>query len=60
MKTKVFANILIPSQRFLECCEHDLRKGIKILAKTSVFIFHHSIQHDEASGYNFYEVDCPN
>ena len=52
MKTKVFANILIPSQRFLECCEHDLRKGIKILAKTSVFIFHHSIQHDEA--------DCPN
>ena len=38
----------------VQCCEHDLRKGIEILAKTCVFIFHHSIQHDEASGYTFY------
>ena len=31
------------------------------ISKTCVFIFHHSIQHDEASGYTFYnEVDCPN
>ena len=47
-----FASIL-----FLRSClqrwspEHDL----------SVFIFHHSIQYDEASGYTFYNViDCPN
>ena len=38
----------------VQCCEHDLRKGIEILAKTCVFIFYHSIQHDEASGYTFY------
>ena len=45
----------------VRCCEHDIRKGIEILAKTCVFIFHHSIQHDEASGCNFFnEVDCPN
>ena len=37
----------------VRCCEHDIRKGIEILAKTCVFIFHHSIQHDEASGYTF-------
>ena len=24
------------------------------ISKTCVFIFHHSIQHDEASGYTFY------
>ena len=31
------------------------------ISKTCVFSFHHSIQHDEASGYNFYnEVNCPN
>ena len=31
------------------------------ISKICVFIFHHSIQHDEASGYNFYnKVDCPN
>ena len=41
-----FANISIP---FL-CCEHDLRKGIEILTKACVFIFHCNIQHDEASG----------
>ena len=33
--------------------ERDLRKGTEILAKV-VFIFHHSIQHDGASGYTFY------
>ena len=28
--------------------------------KTCVFIFHHSIQHDEASGYAFHnKIDCP-
>ena len=25
------------------------------ISKTCVFIFHHSIQHDEASGYTFYK-----
>ena len=31
------------------------------ISKTCVFNFHHSIQHDEVSGYTFYkEVDCPN
>ena len=29
-------------------------KGIKILAKTCVFISHHSIQHGKASGYIFF------
>ena len=51
------------------CCEGDLRKGIQVLAKLMfsfsviffLFSFHFSIQHDEASGYTFYdEVDCPN
>ena len=28
----------------------------KAISKTCVFIFHHSIQHDEASGYSFYKV----
>ena len=41
-------------------CKADLRKGIEILARL-VFIFHHIIQHDEASGCTFYnEIDCPN
>ena len=35
-----FANISIRSLR--SCSQH-------------VFIFHHSIQHDEASGYTFYK-----
>ena len=26
------------------------------ISKTCVFIFHHSIQHDEASGYIFYNI----
>ena len=43
-----FANILIP---FLKSCPpHDIRKDIEILAKL-VFIFHHVIQRNEASGY---------
>ena len=55
MKTQVLLIFRSP------CREHDLRKGIEILAKTCVFIFHHSIPHDEASGYTFYnEADCPN
>ena len=34
---------------------------IPFRSKACVFIFHHSVQHDEASGYTFYnEVDCPN
>ena len=40
-----FANISIPFRNF---------------SKTCVFILHHSIQHDEASGYTFYnEIDFP-
>ena len=40
---------------FDKCCEHDLRKGIEI-----VFIFHHSVQHDEAytltiEAFTFYD-----
>ena len=31
------------------------------ISKTCVFIFHHSIQYDEASDYTFYnEAVCPN
>ena len=31
------------------------------IRKTYAFIFDHSIQHDEASGYTFYnKADCPN
>ena len=39
-----------------DCFERD-----RNISRTCVFIFHHSIQHDEASGETFYnEVDCPN
>ena len=41
------------------CCADNLRKGVKILVKPYVFIFHHSIQHDETSGYTFHdEISC--
>ena len=31
------------------------------ISKTFAFIFHHGIQHDEASGYTFYnDIDCAN
>ena len=40
-----FPSILIP---FLRSQERD-----RNISKTCVFIFHHSIQHDEASGYTF-------
>ena len=31
------------------------------ISKTCAFIFHHSIQHDEASDFTFYnEIDFPN
>ena len=33
-------------------CNHDLRK-IQNISKTFVFVFHHSTEHDEASGYTF-------
>ena len=31
------------------------------ILRSCIFIFHHSTQHDEASGYTFCnEIDCPN
>ena len=35
--------------------ERDQERGRNI-SKTCVFIFHHSIQYDEASGYTFYNT----
>ena len=48
-----FANISTPLR---SCSQHwswsqEMDRNI---SKTCVFIFHHSIQHDEASGYTFY------
>ena len=61
-----FANISISFLR--SCSQHVLSMLWKLcqerdrnISKSCVFIFHHGIQHDEASGYTFYnEVDCPN
>ena len=37
------------------------QKKDRHISKTCVFIFYHSIQHDEASGYTFNnEIDCQN
>ena len=57
-----FANISTP---FLISCSHMLwtwsQERDRNVTKTCAFIYHHSIQHDEASGYTFYnEVDCSN
>ena len=61
-----FANISIP---FLRSCSYFFsyilwtwsQERDRNISETWVFIFHHSIQHNEASGYTFYnEVDCPN
>ena len=43
-----FPEIMFTELRITWCCDYDLRNS-----KTCVFIFHHSIQHDEASGYIF-------
>ena len=56
-----FANISIPFLR--SCSQHRTwsQERDRNISKTCVFIFHHSIQQDEASGYAFHnEIDCPN
>ena len=46
-----FANILIPFLR--PCSQHLFQEKNRNISKICVFIFHHSIQDDEASGYVF-------
>ena len=54
MKTQVLLIFQSVSRDHVHSIEHDIRKRIEILAKL-VSIFHHSIQHDKASGYTFYQ-----
>ena len=51
-KNTNFANILIPFLR--PCSQHWFQEKNRNISKICVFIFHHSIQDDEASGYVFY------
>ena len=58
IENKSFTNILIP---FLRSCSQNTVERNQCICKTLVCNFHHSIQHDEASGCTFYnEADCPN
>ena len=47
-----FANIWIS---FLRSWSQERDQNV---SKTCVFIFHHSFQHNEASGYTFYNPQC--
>ena len=60
-KNTSFGIISIPFLR--SCSQHRTcsQKRDRNISKTCVFIFHHSSQHDGASGYIYYnEIDCPN
>ena len=55
---KILTKILIKNILMLWTWSQERDRNI---SKTCIFIFHSSIQHDEGSGYTFYnEIDRPN